>query len=304
MRAGRRAFLAGLGALALGAASGCGRRAPSASGARVVSISPSTTEAVFAIGAGAMVVGRSRYCDYPPEVERLPAVGGFADPNVEAIVALAPSLVIGAHGPAGPALDQALSAHHIATFFPETESIAQIEHMLRDLGEKLGHQAGAAAAVAAIEQARSQVRAAVAGKPRARAVFLFDTSPIVGAGPGSFPDELIAEAAGENLIREGGAYPTLSIERLLALDPDVILDGASTGHDGGDAARIAALRTAPGFRDLRAVREGRIRPLTSNLVLRPGPRIGQGLIALARALHGDILPAPGEEKSPGRGAAP
>ncbi|MEO7331692.1 MAG: ABC transporter substrate-binding protein, partial [Minicystis sp.] len=158
----------------------------------------------------------------------------------------------------------------------------------------LGHEAGAAAAVASIEGARKQVAAAIAGRPRVRAIFVFDTSPIVAAGPGSFPDELIREAGGEDLIREGGAYPTLSIERLLALDPEVILDGASTGHEGEEAARLAALRTAPGFRDLRAVRENRVRPLTSSIVLRPGPRIGEGLIALCRALHGDVLPAPRE----------
>lgn len=267
----------------------------------MVSISPSTTEAVFAIGAGAIVVGRSRYCDFPPEVARLPVIGGYADPNVEAIVALAPTLVIGAHGPAGPALAQALEAHGIATAFPETESIAQIEAMLSELGRRLDHEAGAAAAVGAIERARSDVRAATAGKPKVRAVFLFDTAPIVAAGPGSFPDELVREAGGENVVREGGAYPTLSIERLLALDPDVILDGASTGHDGEATSRIAALRVAPGFRDLRAVREQRVRPLTTPEVLRPGPRIGQGLIALARALHGDVLPAPPEAT---RGAAP
>jgi iron complex transport system substrate-binding protein len=287
----RRAALAGLASLTLAA---CSRRAGPRGAARVVSISPSTTEAVFAIGAGAEVVGRSRYCDYPLEVSRLPVVGGFSDPNVEAIVALAPTLVIGAHGPAGPALAQALEAHGIATFFPDTESLAQIESMISELGKRLAHEASAALVVAKIEEARRRVRAAVAGRPRVRAVFVFDTAPIVAAGPGSFPDELIREAFGENLVREGGAYPTLSIERLLALDPEVILDGASTGHEGEEAARAAALRTAPGFRDLRAVREGRVRPLTSSVVLRPGPRIGEGLIALCTALHGEILGAPTE----------
>src|SRR5678815_2093660 len=95
----RRAALAGLAALAA-----CRTAKPTeeAKALRVVSISPSTTEAVFAIGAGSLLVGRSRYCDFPPEVERLPVVGGYADPSVESIVALAPNLVVGARGPAGP----------------------------------------------------------------------------------------------------------------------------------------------------------------------------------------------------------
>jgi iron complex transport system substrate-binding protein len=283
-RIGRRAALFAIAA----ALAACSRRGP-AGGARVVSISPSATEAAFAIGAGDLVAGRSRDCDYPPEALRLPVVGGFADPNLEAILALAPSLVIGARGPAGPAIEQALHAHGVATFFPETESIAQIEDMLRELGKRLDREAGAAAAVGAIEGARKQVAAAVAGKPKVRAAFLFDVSPIYAAGPGSFPDELLREAGGVNVVDRGGAYPTLDLEGLLALDPDVILDGASDGHGG--ASRLAALKDARGWKDLRAMREGRVKLLSASAALRPGPRIGQGLIALAKALHGDaILP--------------
>jgi iron complex transport system substrate-binding protein len=287
-RFGRRGALAIFAALALAA---CSRRGAVGS-VRVVSISPSTTEAAFAIGAGALVVGRSKYCDYPPEAARLPVVGGFADPNLEAILALAPTLVIGARGPAGPAIEQALNAHGIATFFPETESVAQIEGMLTELGARLHHEAGATAAVSAIEADRQRVAAAIVGRPPARAVFLFDVSPIYAAGPGSFPAELLREAGGINLVDKGGAYPTLDLERLLALDPEVILDGANDGHGGAGASRIAALRGAAGWRELRAVREGRVREVDASTVLRPGPRIGQGLVAMARALHGDaILPA-------------
>ncbi len=180
-RLGRRGALAIFAALALAA---CSRRGAVGS-ARVVSISPSTTEAAFAVGAGPLVVGRSKYCDYPPEAARLPVVGGFADPNLEAILALAPTLVIGARGPAGPAIEQALNAHGIATLFPETESFAQIEGMLKELGARLHLEAGAAAAVGAIEADRQRVAAAIAGRPRVRAVFLFDVSPIYAAGPGA-----------------------------------------------------------------------------------------------------------------------
>ena len=287
-RLGRRGALAIFAAIAVAA---CSR--PGAVGsARVVSISPSTTEAAFAVGAGPLVVGRSKYCDYPPEAARLPVVGGFADPNLEAILALAPTLVIGARGPAGPAIEQALNAHGIATLFPETESFAQIEGLLKELGARLHLEAGAAAAVGAIEADRRRVAAAIAGRPRVRAVFLFDVSPIYAAGPGGFPDELLREAGAINLVDKGGAYPTLDLERLVALDPEVILDGAADEHAGAGASRIAALQSAPGWKDLRAVREGRVVQVNASTVLRPGPRIGQGLVAMTRALHGDaILPA-------------
>ncbi len=281
---GRRAFLL---ALIAAVAAACARATPAGAAPRVVSLSPSTTEAVFAVGAGDVLVGRSRYCDYPPEAARLPVVGGFADPSLEAIVALRPTLVIGARGPAGPALAEALAAHGVETLFPETESIAQIEGMIVEVGRRLGHEAGARASVAEIERARREVAAQAAGRARVRAAFVFDVAPLVVAGPGSFADELVREAGGENVVKAGGAYPTLDLERLLALDPDVLLDGASDEHG---PSRVAALRDAPGWKELRAMREGRVRPLAASVVLRPGPRIGQGLAAVARALHGEGAP--------------
>ncbi len=276
----RRAALAALVALAA-----CRKQA--ARGAtRVVSISPSMTEAVFAIGAGDLLVGRSRYCDYPPEVLRLPAVGGFADPSLEAIVALRPTLVISARGPAGAALADALAAQGVDVYAPETESIPEIEATLEELGRRLGHEEGAHAAVAKIEAARREVAAAVAGRPRVRAAFLFDVAPVFAAGPGSFADGLVREAGGENVVTAGGAYPTLGLEQLLRLDPDVILDGSG---DEADASRVLQKRDDPGWSKLRALREGRVRALAASVVLRPGPRIGQGLAAVARALHGDAI---------------
>lgn len=285
---GRRAALFAL--LALSAVA-CSKPAGAPATPRVVSLSPSTTEAIFAVGAGSLLVGRSKYCDFPPEARSLPVVGGFADPSLEAILSLSPTLVIGAHGPAGPALEQALKAHGVVTFFPETESMAQIEEMLRGLGQRVGHEAGAADAVGKIEADRRRVAAAVSGRPRVRVVMLFDVSPIFAAGPGGFPDELIREAGGENLIKKGGAYPTVDLEHLLALDPDVLLDGAADPGAGASTSRVAALRDAPGWRGLRAQKEGKVRLLSASTVLRPGPRIGEGLVALARALHGDaVLP--------------
>lgn len=286
VRPGRRAVLAGLAALLT---PGCKERGASGAGTRVVSLSPSTTEAAFAIGAGALLVGRSKHCDFPPEAKNLPVVGGYADPSVEAILGLDPTVVIGARGPAGPALEQALNARGLTTFFPETESLAQIEAMLSDLGRLLHAEPGAAEVVARLRAKKDAVTAAVAPLPRVRVALLFDVSPIVAAGPGGFPDELIRLAGGENVIKQGGAYPTLNIEHLLALNPDVLLDGMSdTGMPGGGSTPRVP-QGSPGFRELSAVREGRVRSLATSTALRPGPRIGDGLASIARAIHGDAL---------------
>lgn len=256
---------------------------------RIVSLSPSTTEALYAIGAGAALVGRSRYCDYPPEVARLPEVGGYVDPNFEAVLALTPDLVTGARGPSGTTVVDRLGARGIATYFPETESLAGIETMIVGLGERTGHEPEARAVVAHVEADVGAVERAAEGQHPTRVMLLFGLEPIVAAGPGSYADDMLRRAGGTNVVTEGGRYPTLGMERVLALDPDVVVD--ATMGESHDIERITA-QTA-GWRDARAVKSGRVVPLHDEVVLRPGPRVAQGLWELARVLHPALsLPEP------------
>jgi iron complex transport system substrate-binding protein len=256
--------------------------------ARIVSLSPSTTETLFAIGAGNRVVGRSRFCDYPEEAKSLPAVGGFADPSLEAIVDLRPDLVVGSRAPGQRALADKLGVLGIATFFPPTDSLAEIDAMIDGLGEKLGLRENAAKVVAASTRRRSEVARAVSAGPRVRALLVFETTPIIVAGPDSFPNEMIALANGQNVATSGGAYPTLNVEQLVSLDPDVIVNAAMVGAPrDGDGIGPGD----PGWRELAAVREGRVVSIRDEAVLRPGPRVGDGLAVLARALHpGAVVP--------------
>jgi len=252
-----------------------------AKGTRVVSLSPSTTEAIYAIDAGPLLVGRSRYCDYPPEVRALPEVGGYVDPNLEAILALEPTLVTGARGPSGSGTADALSARGVATFFPETESFAQIDAMIAGLGARTGHDAEARVLVAKIHARIEAVARAVEGKPKPRVLLVFGVEPIVAAGPRSFADEMLARAGAANAVKDGQGYPTLGIETVLALDPDVVLNAATLESHGKE--RIT--KDTPGWQRLRVVREGRVVPLSDEAVLRPGPRVGEGLAQIARAVH-------------------
>jgi len=255
---------------------------------RVVSLSPSTTEALFAIGAGGELVGRSRYCDYPPEALALPEVGGYVDPNLEAILALRPDLVVGARGPAGRKLEDTLASHGVATFFPETESLAQVDALLHALGGKTGHGADADREVARLDAREAAITAALASLPRVRVLLVFDADPIVVAGPHGFPDEMVARGGGVNVVTDGSPYPTLGVERILALDPEVILDASMAGpHGGNDRAVETLTADAPGWREVGAVKRGRVVPLRDEAVLRPGPRVDVGLVAIARALHPD-----------------
>jgi iron complex transport system substrate-binding protein len=248
---------------------------------RIVSLTPSTTEAVFAIGAGPMLVGRSRYCNYPPEVTKLPQIGGFVDPSFEAILALEPNLVVGARGPAGSAIATRLEARGIQTYFPETETFAQIDEMILGVGERTRRADAARATVNALHERVGAIERSVASLPRTRVLVVFGLAPVSVAGPGSFVDEMIRRAGGANVVTEGGAYPTVGIERVLALDPDVIVNAAMMEERATERLR----KDAPGWANVRAVAKEHVTVITDEAMLRPGPRIADGLRLLARAMH-------------------
>jgi iron complex transport system substrate-binding protein len=277
VRLGRRPFLLGFSLIA------CQRsRAAAGRAERVVSLSPATTEALFALGAGGRLVGRSRFCDFPPEVKAVPAVGGFVDPSFEAILGVRPDLVVGVQGPGLKEFSERLDARGIRTYFPPTQSFAEIGAMLVGIGGLLGDTARGRELEAELGRARDGVAAALSGRTRPKALFVFGLRPVVAAGPGSFPDEMLRLAGADNVITgEKNRFPTLGIERVLSLNPDVVVD--ATG--GAMREGISITEDLPGWRDLRAVREGRLVVISDDRVLRPGPRVGAGLSILARALH-------------------
>jgi iron complex transport system substrate-binding protein len=263
-------------------AASCRQKQPQTGPAkRVVSLSPSTTETVFALGAGARLVGRSRYCDHPPEVARVPSVGGFVDASFEAILGLAPDLVLGVRGPGGRALHDRLLTRGIATYFPPTDSLQEIDAMLRGVAERLGRHAEGERLVRSVAEGRSRVVLALKGHERPRALLVFGIRPIVVAGSAGFPGEMLLLAGARNAVLSGSRYPALGIEQVLALDPDLIIDatGAATHEGEGFSADL------PGWRELRAVKHAKLIRVRDERVLRPGPRVAQGLAVLARAIH-------------------
>lgn len=276
--------------LALVLVLGCSKTKPAArTGAaeRIVSLSPSTTEAVYAVGAGAKMAGRSRYCDFPSEVTKLPQVGGYVDPSFEAILALRPDLVIGARGPAGSALSEKLEARGIATYFPPTESFDAIDEMILGIGERTGRPEAGRDVVDGIHRRIAAIERAVASSPKTRVLVVFGVDPLSVAGPSSFPDEMIRRAGGTNVITEGEAYPKIGVERVLALDPDVIVNAAMMEERASERLR----KDAPGWSRVRAVQGDRVATITDEAVLRPGPRIADGLALLAKALHPEAAAA-------------
>jgi iron complex transport system substrate-binding protein len=246
---------------------------------RIVSLAPSTTEALFAIGAGPLVVGRSRFSDYPPEASRLPVVGDV-EPDLEQILQLAPDLVVGTSGASTDRLSLNLASYGVASLFPTSDSWQAAETLLIELGRRTGHLADARARVAAIDSNAARVGQSVAGKPHPRVLYVVNLAPVVVAGPSSFLQELVVRAGGSNVVTDGPAWPTLGYERIADFDPDIVLDGVSPG-----AAGPSRIDRASGWGVVPAVRAGRVVRASDDRLLRPGPRMAEAVELLAALLH-------------------
>lgn len=240
------------------------------------------TEIVFAVGRGQNLVGRSSFCDYPEEAKAIEVIGGFADPSLERIVALQPTLVTGERGPAGPELSSRLESLGIATYFPLIDRVSEIEQAIRELGERLDAKEAAANVGRELAEKVAAIGARVGGEKRPRVVFLFDFKPLIAAGPQSFPSDALGLAGADNAVTTGSKYPTLGAEGLLALDPDVIIDGSAGAYT---ESADALLRAITGLADLRALRAGRVVRLEGSAALRPGPRIAAGIEQIATIAH-------------------
>lgn len=260
---------------------------------RIVSLSPSITETLFALGLGDRVAGVTRFCTYPPEARAKPKVGGFFDTNYEALVTLKPDLVI-----LLPSHEQArayLSGLGIETLTVQNEPVEAILRTVTVIGDACGAARAADSLVTAI---RSRMRAAAektAGLARPRVLVSVGRNagtgtpgPVYVAGPGTFYDELIGLAGGVNAYRGAAiAYPELSSEGITRLDPDIIIDLIPDLAQRG-VSEQAARGDWSALRDVRAVKSGRVYILTADYTTVPGPRFIRTLEDMARLIHPEM----------------
>lgn len=258
--------------------------------ARIVSLTPATTEILFAIGAGQRVVATTDFDDYPPEVVSLPHVASYTGVDVEKIVGLEADLVIAGgnnfNPPEAIARLRSLGIPVLVVYAPDTETI------LRDIeliGRAVGRAEPATTLAEAIRHDFEAVRTATAGLPRPRVFYELDaTNEIYGPADDSFLAEMIKLAGGEPITTGSPTVFSISLEKLVAADPEVIVLG-----DAAYGVSPEVVRSRPGWGAMTAVRTGAIRPVNDILVTRPGPRIALGLRELALAIHpGLALPAP------------
>jgi iron complex transport system substrate-binding protein len=249
---------------------------------RIVSLAPSVTEVLFEAGAGSRVVGVTSYCVFPRDVLALRKVGGYLTPSYEALVALQPDLVVtlAEHADVEPKI----RALGIPILRLDHSSLDGIVRSIEQVGERCGTVPRAQQAAAELRQTLAGVKRLAAGA-RPRVLICFgraeDFRRLTTGAPGTIHDDLIIHAGGVNVLASSAiAYPTLSAEGVMRLDPDVIIEFSS------GAINAAALRRQWNRLDsVRAVRNGRVYVLTGEFLSVPGPRFARVAETIARSLR-------------------
>ncbi len=247
---------------------------------RIVSLAPSVTETLFALGAGPDVVGVSQYCDYPPQVRDLPRVGSFLTPNLEAIIALRPTLVVGLELSSDVRQIRALNSMGYPVLLVSDDSLQEIENSIEKVGARISRENEARRLVAQIQDQIAAVQNRLANVKPLRALMLVGHQPIVAVGSGTYLDELMRIARADNIAAAAGEqWPHLSMEFIIAMRPEVILDGAM----GSDAASSSDFWGK--YPTIPAVRDHRVFGYAEDPMLHSGPRVGQSLEIMARKIH-------------------
>jgi iron complex transport system substrate-binding protein len=247
---------------------------------RIVSLAPSLTEILYALGAGDAVVGVTDYATFPPEVGAKPSVGGGINPNLEVIVALRPDLVfVSTDANRWDTLAQ-LDQLQIPVFGVKPLRVEGVFASIEKVGEVVGRAQAAGELIAEMRRRMATVSDKVRGLPRPKVLYAVWIDPLIVVGRGTVIHDLIQMAGGVNAVRAPG-FPRYSLEEVFVHAPDVII----LALDGGVPEDREVLRRLPGWKEIRAVREGAVRVVDANLMNRPGPRIVEALELLARLLH-------------------
>lgn len=255
---------------------------PPAARSRIVSLIPATTEILFALGAGDRVVGRTKWDGWPPEALRVPDLGDGIRPSVETVIATRPDLVILYASGDNRDAARALRATGIDVISLRIDSIAEFERATIMLGDAVGEPARARTVVDSVRATLHRVRSATTGRTRPTVFMLAWETPLMTIGAGSFLSELVEIAGGQNVFGDlEGPSPQVSFEEVMRRDPQFILGSPET------AGNLSAIER---WRSLPAVRDGRVLVMDTVLVGRPGVRLGEAAVSIARLLHPGIIP--------------
>jgi len=262
---------------------------------RIVSLVPSVTEVLYAIGAQGTLVGVTDFCDYPPEARRKPHVGDMLSPNLETLVTLKPDLVVATRsGNREETFDQ-LKRLGIPVYLVDPVTVDDVLRLVSDLGDLTGHRDRAVLVDRDLERRIAAVRDRVKGRPQPRVLYVLWPEPLIVPGRGALVSELIALAGGASVTADQGqGYPRMSLEAAVGRAPEVIVL-ARHGSRIGSAGREQWLR----LESMPAIRSGRLYMADGDLMHRYGPRLVVGLEKLARMIHPEAFDSPAGSPRPG-----
>ena len=252
---------------------------------RVISLVPSATETLIAIGAGSQLVARTRY-DVDPAVAARPSVGGTVDPSIEAILSLRPDLVIAWESDKRQAVRQKLLTLGIPIFILRTQDTTDIFRGIAALGRLTAHDSAARSVAASIRATLAEVRRSVAGRPRPSVFYVVYNDPPMTAGPQTFIGQLISVAGARSIFSDSlQLWPNVALEEIVRRDPDILVVPVGEFRDNS----LERFQKLAGWRDLRAVREGHVVAVPADLVSRPSPSIARSARVLLAAFHPELL---------------
>lgn len=259
---------------------------------KIVSLSPSQTEILFALGLDDQIVGVSDYCDYPSEALSKEKVGNAFAINVEKIIELEPDVVL-LYSESQPEAIEQLKANGITIMIYSPETTDEIFDTITQLGKITGTVDKADQLVSKLIEKRDIIVSKVKGAEKVKVFYQVWDEPLMTAGVGSYIDELITLAGGVNIAADGeGAYPQYSAEAMIEKDPEVYLAPAHTAESyqltsEQEQELKNIIKSRPGYEVMSAVKNDRVELLEPNIVSRPGVRIIEALELIAKAIHPD-----------------
>jgi iron complex transport system substrate-binding protein len=249
---------------------------------RIVSVAPSDTELVFALGKGGSLVGRSDFDTYPAEVKNVPSVGGFMPPNYEKIVAAKPDLLLVIGGSENER-NKLINDYKLNVFVVDPKNFDQLYAGIKNLGVVLNAQEAAEKVVADMQAAVKAVTDKVAtAQVKPKVYYEVWDEPLMTAGTGTFVNDLITLAGGVNVGADVQGWANYSAEKVAAANPDVIV--ASSKDD------LDKVKARKGWESFKAVKENKVVTIDDpNLITIPGPRLVQGLQWFAKTIHPELF---------------
>lgn len=253
---------------------------------RIVSLAPSLTETVYALGVEDRLVGDTDYCDYPPDAKKKPKVGGVINPNLEEIAALHPDLVL--LSKEGNMLEtvRALDTLGIPTYATDARTIEQIISSTQKLGDVLDVSTAGKALADDLQQRLAALQARLSGVPPRRVLFIVWPEPLMSVGKGTFIADALRRAGAVSIVDSNQDWPQVSLEEVARLQPDYLVFAAA--HGGSGVNDFEALADRPGWQILEAVRNRRY-AVASDAIVRPAPRIVSVIEDLAHQLHPEVF---------------